>query len=92
MTMFNAMKVDRAAEQAKREDDIKQTFDKWLQQPLVKMLIATIPQPEGNPEGVVMLLRACYEAGYGAGAGTVVVSLKPALIPLLLVAVPGRLT
>ena len=68
MTMFDAIKMNRAVEQAKREDDIKEQFEKWLQQPLVKMLISTIPQPEGNPEGVTMLLRACFEAGYGAGA------------------------
>ena len=75
--MFDA--IDKTAEQAKRENDIKEQFEKWLQQPLVKMLIATIPQPEGNPEGVVMLLRECWEKGYAAGAGAVALSLLDGL-------------
>ena len=75
-----SIKADNERYKAEREGKIKDAFDKWLQKPLVKMHLSTLQPPEGNPEDIVMLLRACFEEAYSSGEGGMAISMITTLM------------
>lgn len=65
---------DTAAKDAERRANMKQSFEAFLDNPMVRMTMATIP-PGSNPEALRMLLQSTFDAGYQTGGVVAVLDL-----------------
>lgn len=54
-------------------------FDKWMNEPLVRMSISTIPAGE-HKDALQMVLRSAFEAGFTTGQGTMAGQFLEAII------------
>lgn len=64
------MSLTSRTEQARlrMDADKSSAFDRWLNEPLVRMSISMIPAGE-HKDAFQMLLRSAFDAGHGAGQG-----------------------
>lgn len=70
MSMFKTeAEFNAAAKQA-----IDRSFDAWLGQPTIRVLISTIPEGSTS-EALSALLRSAYESGFAAGQGHAMVDM-----------------
>lgn len=57
-----------AARKSRMASDQNAAFDKWMNEPLVRMSISTIPAGE-HKDALQMLLRSAFDAGHSSGQG-----------------------
>jgi len=49
----------------------KDQFGRWIEQPLVRLTLATVP-PGDHRDGLRVLLQDAFDSGYAAGQGMMV--------------------
>jgi hypothetical protein len=64
------MVFDIAAREQRSAEKKKTGFEKWLDEPMVRMGMSIIPAGE-RPESLKLLLQSAFDAGYGVGVGDV---------------------
>lgn len=64
------MNMDIEARERKSAIKKKAGFDRWLDDPMVRMGMSMIPSGE-RADGLRMLLQSAFEAGYGVGCGDI---------------------
>ncbi len=63
-----------AVKDAERKAHMKQSFEQWLDNPMVRMTMSTIPTG-ASPDALRMLLQAAFEAGFQTGGVIAVLDL-----------------
>jgi hypothetical protein len=71
--------TDQASREARLKEVANRAFTGWLQQPLVKMTLATLP-PSDNPDALRELLRAAFDAGTAAGQTGMAIEMIQAMV------------
>ena len=61
--------------------DKKAAFDRWMKEPMTRMVISQLPPNEQ----LEVILKAAFESGFNAGSGSTAGSFIESLLPM-----PGR--
>jgi hypothetical protein len=73
------MNDDLQRRELKFESDRKRAFEKWLDDPMVRLGLSLIPAGE-HQDALQMLLRSAFEAGSGQGVSSVVATMVEGMI------------
>jgi hypothetical protein len=72
--------ADKAAELERRaESQKKEAFERWLDDPMVRMGMSMIP-PGERAEGLRMLLQSAFNTGFGAGSGLMLATMMEVIV------------
>jgi hypothetical protein len=69
--MANSVEDELRGAVAQARKDVAEHFEEWLDSPLVRLTISTIPAGD-NKDALKALLRSAFESGFGFGAVKVV--------------------
>lgn len=73
------MSIEIEARNATRKEHHEKAFTAWLEKPETKLMISMIP-PAENPDAMQVLLRSCFDCGYGGGEGAVAMLMIEAML------------
>lgn len=65
-----AFTMDIATREARIKNQVDAAFARWLDDPLVRMAMASVPAGD-NADAFRLLLRSAFDAGSSAGQGTI---------------------
>lgn len=69
-----------AATQERKSDEAKKTmFAKWLDEPMVRMGLSTIPAGD-RADALRLLLQSAFDAGFQAGSGNILGNFLEAML------------
>lgn len=73
------MDAEMEVQERKNEARSKAEFDKWLDEPMVRLGLSMIPAGE-NADALRMLLRSAFDAGVKVGSGNMAMSFLEAVL------------
>lgn len=71
--------MDTLIEEQKSKARHKAAFDKWLDEPMVRMGMSMVPAGD-HKDTLQMLLRSAFDAGVGCGGADIAISLMTSLL------------